>query len=283
MSVPSYSDLGARARGVFKCGYAYDFARLRLAGPALRDLGVDGLASFDLKNSKYSGTLLGKYDTGYGKASLKAQTSGPLVAEYEIKEVVEHVDVTAGASINVPESFQTIKLAGKYHNEMVHTTTSLTKDFDRSVDLLGSAVLKLGNFLLGCQAGFDANSSQVTSHDLALGVELGDTSLVLKSVQLPSELDFSAYYKVNDAVDVAMDAKIASNDETKLWFLGIGAMCKVGESTKLRFKFDKNFQFGSSLVFNLHQCAKLVLNFNLDMSNPTSGQHKVGLAIDYEA
>ena len=61
--------------------------------------------------------------------------------------------------------------------------------------MLGSAVVKLGNLLLGYQGGFDTTTSRVTKNDVALGVDQGNTSLHFRCIQIPKEIGLSAYYK----------------------------------------------------------------------------------------
>ena len=80
-----------------------------------------------------------------------------------------------------------------------------------------------------------------------------------------------------------MDAKMAFGEESKPWFFGAGIACQLDEQSKLRVKLDRYLQLGSSLQLRVNTGILLTLAMSLDLLQPTSGQHKVGLGIDVEA
>ncbi|XP_058792879.1 voltage-dependent anion-selective channel-like [Phymastichus coffea] len=281
MSVPEFKDLGKSARDVFRTGYHFDKATLKLSGGP-RVVGVEADASFDLKT--FTCGFLGKYDAEkYGAFRVNYTNNGLAVGEYHLKGLLsESVDVNAGVSINPAESFNSCRLGAKFHNALLHATCSVTKDFDRNVELGSSGVLKLSNLFVGYQASFDTNSSKITKNDVGLAVEHGPASLHFRCIQIPRELGISVFYRVNDKVDVALDAKTASGDEARLWYAGAGLAYQLDEQCKLRMKLDKNCQLATSMQFRAQDNLLLTLGFSLDLGSPRSGQHRVGLGIDVE-
>lgn len=87
-------------------------------------------------------------------------------------------------------------------------------------------------------------------------------------------------FSASENLELAVDTKMAKNEEMQLFFIGVGLCCKLDEGCKLRLKFDKNLQFGSSLQFKIHDEASLTMAFNIDTTNLSAGQHKIGLGID---
>ncbi|XP_001606205.2 voltage-dependent anion-selective channel-like [Nasonia vitripennis] len=281
MSVPDYGELGKSARDVFREGYAYDLAKLKLSAK----LGVEADVAFDLRKSELTGSFLGKYSTnGYGQFSGKLSRPSLLTGEYKLNGFLsENVDLDAGYTFNLADNFQTCRVRGKFHNSLLHADGSITKDLDGDAVLHGSAVLKLGKLLLGYQAEFKPNGSRLSKNDLALGCEIGNSAaLHLRCLRIPKELGLSGFYSVSDKLDVAVDAKLGLGDESRPWYLGAGLAYKLNEQSKLRLKLDKNLQLGTSLQMPLNEEAKVTLAMNLDLAQPASGQHKVGLGLDLE-
>lgn len=87
---------------------------------------------------------------------------------------------------------------------------------------------------------------------------------------------------MNDKLDVAVDAKVGLGDESRPWYLGAGLAYKLDDQNKLRLKLDKNLQLGTSLQMPLNEQAKITLAMSLDLVQPASGQHKVGVGLDLE-
>ncbi|XP_011499187.1 PREDICTED: voltage-dependent anion-selective channel-like [Ceratosolen solmsi marchali] len=281
MSVPSFGDLGKKARDVLRTGYTYDRAKVKFSKPFF-DIGFECDTYVDLKSFKLGISGLTNYNIEkYGKFNVKLSTDGPVVIEYNCNGIInENVDIVAGYSINLMDSFQSCKLASKFHNSLLNTTFSLTKDFDRNVDLLGSLVLKSNNYLIGYQSGFDTNTSQITKNNAAFAINQNNLILHLRCIQIPKEFGLSAFYTVNDKLNIAMDTKMASNEERSLWYLTAGFSYKLVDDCKLQMKIDKNLQLGSNMLFHLKDNLLLTIACNLDLGNPKSGQHRIGLGLN---
>jgi hypothetical protein len=77
-----------------------------------------------------------------------------------------------------------------------------------------------------------------------------------------------------------MDTKMAYNEDASLWYLAGGFSYNLADDCKLRMKVDKNLQLGTNMQFQLKQGLLFTIAFNLDLGNPKSGQHSVGLSLN---
>ncbi|KAL7293454.1 hypothetical protein TKK_0013214 [Trichogramma kaykai] len=284
MSVPGYCDLGRAFKDVFSTGFAFDLFKFKIGKP-IKDVKAEIDGNFNFSSQKTVGGLSTKYNTdGYGNLMAKYSNAGPLVGEYSLNGVVhEAVDVSAGVSYNVPDSFHSVSLVTKFHNSMLHAGCGVTIDSDRSPDLVGSAVVKLQNFLVGYQSGFDTNTSRVTRNNVAVVMDVDNVAFHLRCLQIPREIGLSGLYRVNENLSVAFDAKMAKNEVATLWTMGAGLAMKLDDTTKLRVKMDKGLNLATSLQLKPMENAQLTLAFSLDCTNPTHGNHKFGLGIEMEA
>ncbi|CAB0044216.1 unnamed protein product [Trichogramma brassicae] len=121
MSVPGYCDLGRAFKDVFSTGFAFDLFKFKIGKP-IKDVKAEIDGNFNFSSQKTVGGLSTKYNTdGYGNLMAKYSNAGPLVGEYSLNGVVhEAVDVSAGVSYNMPDSFHSVSLVTKFHNSMLH-------------------------------------------------------------------------------------------------------------------------------------------------------------------
>lgn len=92
-------------------------------------------------------SIVGKYSFGSkGSFSAKYASNGLLVAEYflngSLASDVENVGLNLGYTVNTTEEFQSVKVGGKFHNENLHMTSSVSKFTLRSQYFLDTWVNK---------------------------------------------------------------------------------------------------------------------------------------------
>ncbi|XP_018396815.1 PREDICTED: voltage-dependent anion-selective channel protein 2-like [Cyphomyrmex costatus] len=286
MDVPSFADLGKNARDVFKTGYHHGkgLIKFNIKTKFAKRFQLTSDTTLNFEVSKLSGLMETKYKANAGALLLKWTTDGVLFLGYEFNGLLmKGVDLLSECSYNPETAAKSVKVGSKFVSKRINACCEISNDLDSGTNLLGSVVVKCRDLLLGYQGGYDTVSNRITKNDVGVVYGCPDIDLHFRCTCIPHVYGLSVLYKARRDLDIAANGIYAKRGDVQKWTVGAGAKCKIDERSTLRFKFNTDLQFATSLLQKISDGVTLILSFNIDCANVTRGGHRVGLALNVEA
>nr|XP_033325648.1 voltage-dependent anion-selective channel protein 1-like [Megalopta genalis] len=285
MSVPSFSDLGKSARNVFRTGYHYGKSLVKLTcTKAGEPLNMNSDLSLDCDTKKLSGTAGAEYKTQeYGTFLEKWTLDGTIIVGYILNRTpLADVGLRSEISYNPSTTAKAIKIGATCVKENINAICSISSDMNSNVNILGSIVTAIKGLIIGYQGGYSTEANRMTTNDIGMAFNYGDTDFHFRCNSIPQECGISVLYKVNEQWEAVVNGMMYKNGGNEDYTLGAAAKYIIDEKSTFRFKLNTDLQLGFSLQQQLADQITASLSFNVDCTNVQRGGHKVGLAIQIE-
>ena len=144
----------------------------------------------------------------------------------------------------------------------------------------GASVFQYEGWYLGCQGAYAADSGRLVSNNFAMGYE-GENFTVHGAVSSLSEVLASAYQRVNDRTEVALQTNY--NMQSNNVLLALGGKYTLDDGAVFRAKVSNGGQVGLGYSQNLRDGVKLTLSALIEGKTLNQGGHKLGVALDFDA
>jgi hypothetical protein len=290
MMIPcAFSDLGKAAKDLFDKDFSLGLIKLTHKGKTIDNLDVSFSGTRVLNAAEgvnpISGHLEAKYKLPSRGLTLteKWSTHNVITSDLVVEDVfVKGLKKSLELMFEPSTGKKSAKLKSDYKQKYVH--------FNMDVDLptknpILSASLVLGcepkyGFLAGIQGSFDTSNGTLSKYQYALGMDRGD--LVLNTVLVNhNDLQASVYQRLNNQVETAATISYAHN--TKVSRFGVATKYNFDKDTFVKAKVDTAGIVQVAYGFLLRGGFKMTLSGQFDGKNLDAGNHRLGLALDFES
>lgn len=280
MAPPSYSDIGKSARDVLGKGYHLNTWKLEAKTATSAGLKFKTTGVHNTDNGKVMAVLESEYAVkDYGlKFVEKWSTDNVISMETSVEnQGLEGLKVTLDGSFNPSSGNKRGQLKTNYKCDW--TNINLDVDSAGGPAIRGAAVLGYKGWLAGYQMGFDVAKSTLTNNNFAVGLEGKDYALHA-NVNDGQEFSGSVHHRVNRALETGLTLGWSAGSNATAF--NFGAKYNVSDDTNVRMKVSNQSQLGLSLQQKLKDGLSLTLSAMVDGKNFSAGNHRVGLAVEFE-
>ena len=235
----SFSDLGKSARDLFEKGYDYPKLKLCVKTKPSKNVEFEGNGHHDLEKNRTFGSLKTKVKCPHNFVLSETwNTNSELNSEltYEPKQV-EGLKFTLTSRFFPNSGKKAAKAKVAYKRDYVH----LESDVDFNITgptFTGSSVFQYEGWYLGCQGAYAADSGRFVSNNFAMGYE-GENFTVHGGVSGLSEVLASAYQKVNDRTEVALQTNYNMQSNNVMLALGGKYTLDDGAVVRVRTLYNR--------------------------------------------
>lgn len=277
----SFSDLGKSARDLFEKSYDYPKLKLCVKTKPSKSVEFEGNGHHDLDKNRTFGSLKTKVKCPHSiTLSETWNTNSELNSEltYEPKQV-EGLKLTMTSRFFPNSGKKAAKAKMAYKRDYMHMETEVDLNITGPT-FSGASVFQYEGWYLGCQGAYAADSGRLVSNNFAMGYE-GENFTVHGAVSSLSEVLASAYQRVNDRTEVALQTNY--NMQSNNVLLALGGKYTLDDGAVFRAKVSNGGQVGLGYSQNLRDGVKLTLSALIEGKTLNQGGHKLGVALDFDA
>ena len=231
--VPStYSDLGKAARDLFDKGYDYPKIKLSVKTKPTESVEFEGNGHQDLEKNRTFGSLKTKVKCPYKIVLSESwNTNSELNTEltYEPKQL-EGLKLLVNSRFYPNSGKKAMKGKVGYKREYVNVEGEVDMNITGPT-LTGSAVFQYNGYYGGYQASYASDTGKVVGNNFSGGFE-GENFTIHGGVTNLSEVLASAYQKVNDSTEVALQTTY--NLQSNNVLVALGGKYTMGDGAVFR-------------------------------------------------
>ena len=288
---PSYSDLGKDASDLFNKGYDYDAIKIDFK-PKVSGTNTDVKLSL---NSKVLGNILSHSTASPASTGLieiknkcpflginttstirhNSQVSTEVTKEF----LANRAKLIGEFRFTPPRGEVTVKSKGSFKNESINGSMQVEKDHAKPPSLVSTLVLRYRGFLLGSQLCYTAYNQQVPYPDVSIGYQCKEYTL---NVLCSSNrcMTISTHQKLNRNLELAFQGLFDRNNALHPRFNV--ASKYTNSNTIYKVKVNSQKLVGFSYARLLQPGIRLTLSSMIDFGNFAGGNHRLGVAFDFE-
>ncbi|KAI6655921.1 Voltage-dependent anion-selective channel protein 1 [Oopsacas minuta] len=290
---PSYSDLGKDASDLFNKGYDYDAIKIEIKPKS------PGTSS-DVKCSLTSKTLGGilspatspPLTTGLIEIKNKCKYFGvnttttirqnsQITTEITKELLANKGKLTGEAKLNPSSGALALKSKGSYKNEHVNGSIQLETEQFKPPTMLGNIVLSYKGFLLGSQLLHTYSNHQVPYPDVSVGYQSKNKSYGLNALWSSNKcMMISTHQRIDRNLEIAFQGIFERNNALHPRF-NVAARYAISDAI-YKVKVNSQKLVGLSYSRLLQPGIKFTLSSIIDFNNFAGGNHRLGVAFDFE-
>jgi len=289
MMIPcTFSDLGKAAKDLFDKDFCLGLIKITHKGKTVDnlDISVGGTKVLNAVESlsAISGHLETKYKIPKHGLTIteKWTTNNVLTSDICIEDrFVQGLKKSLELVFEPTTGKKSAKLKTDYKQKYAHLNLDIdlpTKNPILNASLVLGCETKYG-FLAGVQGTFDTSNGTLSKYQYSVGMDRGD--LVIHTLLVNhNDIQASIYQRLNNRVETAATATYAHN--TKVSRFGVAAKYAWDQSSFIKGKVDTACIVQLAYGFLLRDGFKMTVSGQFDGKNLDSGNHRLGLALDFE-
>lgn len=280
MAPPEFGDIGKAAKDLL--GKEYNFGKTRFEAKATTTGGIE--FTNILERNDNDGNITGeiKAKAKHAQSGLifhdTVKTSNDLIFKVEAPEVVAGAKVELESTFNPYQASKEIKAGATLQYD--HFTSTLSANVFKNPKLKVDAVVGHEGLVVGAQAVFDYNTSNLSDYSAAVGYSEKDYAISLHSNKSFSQYEAKFNHTVNNRVSLASVASWGTNDKASV--VEFGAQYKLDNDTSLKTKFDTTGKVGFAYIQKIRPDTKATFGVLIDTRNLDQNAHKFGYSITFE-
>ena len=290
-TAPSYSDLGKDASDLFNKGYDFDAVKIDIK-PKVSGTNSDVKLSLTSKvlgnilspasaNPSTSGLIEMKNkcnSCGISTTSIVRQNSQ--ISTELTKEFLENrAKVTGEVKFTPPTGAVALKSKGSYKNQNLNGSIQIEKDHAKPLSLIGNLVLGYSGLLIGSQICCTTQMPQAPYPDVSLGYQ--SKAYTLNALYSNNRcMTISTHQRIDRNLELAFQGLFDRNNALHPRF-NVAAKY-TNSNTIYRMKVNSQKFVGLSYARLLQPGVKITLSSFIDFGNFAGGNHRLGVAFDFD-
>eukprot|EP00800_Vazella_pourtalesii_P019548 TRINITY_DN6692_c1_g1_i1.p1 TRINITY_DN6692_c1_g1~~TRINITY_DN6692_c1_g1_i1.p1 ORF type:complete len:291 (+),score=52.23 TRINITY_DN6692_c1_g1_i1:27-899(+) len=286
---PPYSDLGKDASDLFNKGYDFDAIKIDFK---TKSPGTSSEVKFSLTSKTLGGVLSPATNPPFtaGFIELKDKVFGMNVTntlrhnsqihtELSKELLFKKAKITSDVKFTPSTAALTLKSKGSYKNENINCSLQVEKDHLKPTSMVGNLVLGYKGFLLGSQLCYAPSNPQVAYPDFNFGYQ--NKSYTFNGLWSNNKcLMVSTHQKINRNLEIGFQGLFDKNSALHPRF---NIAAKYSTSNVIyRAKLNSQKLVGLSYSRMLQPGVKLTLSSFIDFGKFAAGNHRLGVAFDFE-
>ena len=287
--IPPYSDLGKDASDLFNKGYDFDAIKIDLK---TKSPGTSTEVKCSLTSKTLGGVLspatnppltMGFIELknklfGFNTTSTIRQNS-QIHTELSKELLDKKAKITSDVKFTPSTAVLTLKSKGSYKNENMNCSLQVEKEHLKPASMVGNIVLGYKGFLFGSQLCYASSNPQVAYPDLSFGYR--NKSYTINGLWSNNRcLMLSTHQKIDRNLEIAFQGLFDKNSALHPRF---NIAAKYATSNVIyKAKVNSQKLVGLSYCRMLQPGIKLTLSSFIDFGNFVAGNHKLGVAFDFE-
>ena len=286
---PSYYDLGKDASDLFNKGYDFDAIKIDLK---TKSLGTGSEVKCSLTSKTLGGVLSPATNppltTGFIELKNKFfgfNTTSTIRQNSQIhtelcKELLDKkAKISSDIKFTPSTAALTLKSKGSYKNENINCSLQVEKEHLKQISMVGNLVLGYKGFLLGSQLCYASSNPQMAYPDVSFGYQ--NKSYAFNGLWSNNKcLMVSTHQKIDRNLEIAFQGLFDKNSALHPRFNIAAKYCTSNVIYKAKLNSQK--LVGLSYCRMLQPGIKLTLSSFIDFGKFVAGNHRLGVALEFE-